>query len=328
MHLPIPDRLCHDILDYPGVVGMAKTASDAGRPVVVVKFAHERHKARCEAEDGLPRQYGDVGIRFEVSGQPTPLAALAEPRPLADRRDRFRPVPAGVSAAHVSVTAGSTSWLLSDGSTLYMASNRHIFAPLGKGVERGDPIIQPGFIDGGSDPKDTVAHLSGYVSPVDGYSADVAWAEPTDESIPTNDILEAPQPANPKVEPRVGMNVWKSGRTTGITNGPIRETELILDNVAGARMERQFTTDALSQGGDSGSPFFAQSGSESNPVGMLWGAFIKSDGTFQSSIGFPVSAVEEQTGMSVIVPQEGFGGVSRGALVVGGIAAAAYLSQR
>lgn len=331
MHLPIPDRLAHRLLDHPRVTALARGVDADGRMIVTVGVARPCDLHAVEQDPDIPDRAGDVRLVCEVMGEPKSLAEL-EPVPLENhRKTRTRPVPIGYSAGHAQVTAGTSSWLLTDGSQVFMASNRHVYAP--GDASLGDPIIQPGRIHGGSAPDDTVAKLSGFVEPHDGYRADLAWGRPLDIDVPENHIENVGIPAPSTMTPEVGMPIWKSGAMSGITTGEVKHVDIVFDNVGGARMERQFSTSAFSTGGDSGSPFYVREGGDNHPVGMLWGAFVTENGGFIGSIGSTVGSIQAHSNMEVKATPvgdvtSGEGGIGGRELVLLGGMAAIALSQR
>ncbi|MFN8374452.1 MAG: hypothetical protein U0694_16440, partial [Anaerolineae bacterium] len=94
-------------------------------------------------------------------------------------RERFRPtIPVGVSMGHYKVTAGTLGAVVRDRRTrdTLLLSNNHVFANSNE-AGAGDPILQPGAIDGGQNPADVVAKLERFV-PL-RYLEDVVTTPPT-----------------------------------------------------------------------------------------------------------------------------------------------------
>lgn len=73
-------------------------------------------------------------------------------------RSRTRPLMIGASVGHVDVPVGSIGAFVNDRETPCLLSNNHILANENRATT-GDPIVQPGIDDGGSDPADRIAHL-------------------------------------------------------------------------------------------------------------------------------------------------------------------------
>ncbi len=81
---------------------------------------------------------------------------------LQSRTDRWRPAPGGVSIGHIAITAGTLGCLVQKEGKRYILSNNHVMAN-SNDAEIGDPILQPGPTDGGSNPQDHIANLSDFV---------------------------------------------------------------------------------------------------------------------------------------------------------------------
>jgi hypothetical protein len=199
-------------------------------------------------------------IPQEVAGIRTDVIEVGDLRPLSVRTDRQRPAPGGVSLGHYKITAGTLGCVVRDRKTgaRLILSNNHVLANRNDALP-GDPILQPGPIDGGQADKDTIALLlrfqpiyfnttpptcnlaKGYASlgnilarltgsrhqiqvlrvfPTASNLVDAAVARPIDE----NDILEKNLEigtVNEETIPELGMAVCKSGRTTGYTTGTV-----------------------------------------------------------------------------------------------------------
>lgn len=77
----------------------------------------------------------------------------------ADRTERYRPAPPGVSIGHKDITAGTLGCLVQEAGSgdVFILSNNHVMANSDEG-EVDDPIYQPGVYDGGTE-EDTIATL-------------------------------------------------------------------------------------------------------------------------------------------------------------------------
>ena len=113
----------------------------------------------------------DSELRFLSIRQLGKLYRSGELSPLGDgprakeadspgnRRGRFpRPVPIGVSGGQPDVTAGTIGARVSDGRRTFALSNNHVFANRND-ASRGDNILQPGRVDGGTDPANSIGTL-------------------------------------------------------------------------------------------------------------------------------------------------------------------------
>ncbi|MFW6381435.1 MAG: hypothetical protein ACOCZ3_02720 [Bacillota bacterium] len=161
-------------------------------------------------------------------------------------------------------------------------------------ARKGDDILQPGSYDSGNQQRDVIARLERfqpiYRSSGDrpgcpvarvleemsnhflhlvrtdysfrlfkkGYHnlVDCALARPLEEDEIAGDILEIGEITGTN-EPKVGMAVKKSGRTSGLTRGKVNileaTVEIEVDQEETAVFENQFLTTPISRPGDSGS---------------------------------------------------------------------------
>lgn len=135
-----------------------------------------------------------------------------------NRRDRVSPLIAGISVGNPRVTAGTLGAVVYDRRTCQASilSNWHVLA--GDTVAAaGEPILQPGRADGGIAPRDTVATLNRFRldADMDAAIATLTGARPYDREVLGLGAISG------MVTPALGMNVSKSGRTTGLTEGVI-----------------------------------------------------------------------------------------------------------
>ncbi len=224
---------------------------------------------------------------------------------------RFRPAPGGVSTGHFNITAGTLGCLVKRDDKIFILSNNHVLANSNK-AEAGDVILQPGPHDGGAVSGDTIGKLYEFVpicfengsgrcffargiSSLFNFMAritgsgmrlfavetrqtenlvDCAIAEPVDENDVVNEILQIGTPAG-VAEGKLGMEVKKSGRTTGLTNGVIEQVHATVRVGFGAGRTALFTDQliagAMSEGGDSGSVVL---NSENEVVGLLFAGSV------------------------------------------------------
>jgi hypothetical protein len=196
---------------------------------------------------------------------------------------RIRPAEGGYSVGHHQITAGTIGTcvydLLPGGTTgsqpvhgvgipprFYILSNNHVLANTNAG-QIGDPILQPGPFDGGTDPADRIATLSRWVP--------IALEPPTPRSLHRNLVDAAIAQGQfhdldreiywtgyvrgwrRKANIPVGTVVQKTGRTTNYTTGRITAINATVDvGYGGGRVGRfvdQIILTNMSAGGDSGS---------------------------------------------------------------------------
>ena len=275
------DLYTPDLFGIDGVVGTAVGVGPDGAPVVLVYTARPGIL-------GLPMMLDGTPVRTEVTGE---FWALGD-RPRAkktdspvDRKSRFpRPVPIGVSGGQPDVTAGTIGARVSDGERTFALSNNHVFANRND-AKTGDDILQPGRVDGGTDPANSIGTLYKFERlrfcrllscPNNRVDAAIALTD--------SDNLGTSTPADGYGEPRtkpttatLGQAVQKYGRTTGLTKGLVSGLNATINvnyNTGTARFIDQIliTDGRFSQGGDSGSLVVTQSSGQDDrrPVGLLF----------------------------------------------------------
>jgi hypothetical protein len=193
---------------------------------------------------------------------------------MLDPKNRWRPSPAGVSTSRADeVSAGTFGWfVVTEDGEVYAMSNNHVWAKENQGSP-GDPIVQPGRLDGGDPEKDVIMQLYDFVpiSFTDQNTVDVAVASVNTFGDVYMSILNVGGITGKRV-PDIGEKVRKMGRSTGLTEGTI------IDNSASINVEydsgvAMFTDVVVVEGtdivsaGDSGSPVLA---SDNSFVGLLF----------------------------------------------------------
>ncbi len=165
------------------------------------------------------------------------------------RRRKLRPAPSGCSISHYAVNGRGTlgAWVEDkDTGQPLLLSCWHVIANKGMCMQ-GDPILQPGRIDGGKVPNDVVAYLerwkdvkilgsdldkckerirmalaNGIKIPIN--FVDAALARPISNDVVTNEVLGiSVDRINSAKNVKRGDKVKKSGATTGVTRGIIRD---------------------------------------------------------------------------------------------------------
>lgn len=153
------------LLAKPNVVGVAVglketegTWTDTMSLVILVQ--QKLPLTALSAVDRIPRQIDDIPTDVYEVGM---LRALQTPLPAPT--GRFRPnIPAGVSAGHHAITAGTLGAVVKDRLTgeKMLLSNNHVFANSNE-AQVGDAILQPGPADGGKNPGDKIATLERFI---------------------------------------------------------------------------------------------------------------------------------------------------------------------
>lgn len=280
-----------------------------GRIVLTLYVERKRPAAELSPEQRVDL---DVELRSEVGPGDLDVKEIGVIRALGT--DRVRPVEGGCSEGHRDITAGTGSVLVrslkSMGRTLRV-SNCHVYANSNRAA-LGDPIYQPGPYDGGTPPENIVGLLNDFV-PIQFYSSDnlvdaaVRTTQP-DELLMLRD-LGTPVGMLARDDASFGMQVVKSGRTTGVTWGTIADLDLTVEVSYGpdgtAVFEDQIlvtSLDAFSQGGDSGSAVMAQ-----DTLGRLhWvGLLFAGSGDGRQTIANHAELVAAALGVEVVAGEPG-----------------------
>jgi hypothetical protein len=203
--------------------------------------------------------------------------------------------------AHPSVTAGTLGGFVRTAGGLAVLSNNHVLAA-SDAASLGDPALQPGPYDGGTD-DDRIGALSDFVRFRDDVpnAVDAAVAV-LDEGVDVSpgDVpggpLAATVPDALEVDPDEAVE--KVGRTTGHTTGRISAVEV--DGVAvqydravhrfDDQLEIEGDAGPFSAGGDSGSVIWRSS--DRAPVALLFAGSTQGGRTGEGvTFANPLSAV-------------------------------------
>ncbi len=180
-----------------------------------------------ELQSVIPKTLDGVSIHVKESGRVRLLSFIPMDATYGNRVERLRPVPGGVSVGHPSGTAGTLTCEVIDRDTHEIIgglTNNHVAAlDWGKLHEGkvGDPVLQPGPYDGGKIETDEIGRLFRYL-PVKEEEENVIDAAVFESKYLKKEVLDVGKPSF-TVEPRVGMKVVKSGRTSGINYGRITD---------------------------------------------------------------------------------------------------------
>ncbi len=265
------------LMSRPGVVGVGLGLNPGGHTVLRILTEHA-------GVAGLPQSLDGLTVETQVTGRFTAQQALTP-------TDRWpRPVPIGVSVAHVDVTGGTLGARVQRGSssrrTYYVLSNNHVLANRNLALP-GDAILQPGPIDGGVAPADVIARLTDFQtitwSSTASNTMDAAIAEVVNGSVDLVTPLDGyGAPSKFTLSPSLNLPVMKYGRSSRLTNGTITGINyaILVDygNGQSARFINQMIITGagggyFSQAGDSGSLVVASSGYKARrAVGLLFAA--------------------------------------------------------
>jgi endonuclease G len=154
-------------------------------------------------------------LEAEYAASQVQMSAEIMEAEAVDRRDRVRPLVGGISVGNPRISAGTLGAIVWDRTDCQVSllSNWHVLCG-SRECQVGESILQPGKFDGGR-PGDEIAKLKRWRLDRD---MDAALATLVENQAYSRDILEA-DPILGIDEPRLGMSVIKSGRTTGLTEG-------------------------------------------------------------------------------------------------------------
>lgn len=270
--LEAKERNASALLARPGVVGVGVGLNADGEHVVRILLEHG-------GVSGLPRALDRVPVETVVSGM-----IMARCQMTTDHCD---PAPLGVSIGHPDVTAGTLGALVTDGEDVFILSNNHVLANVNDAMV-GDNILQPGSLDGGSDPSDTIGTLAESIAlsfgngtnAVDAAIALTTHNQVSNVALPWLDSGSYGTPTTtPVAAATPGMSVHKCGRTTGCTTGTVSSISVDVSVCYETRGPRRcvksamftnqigITDGSFSAGGDSGSLIVNNA---ADPVGLLF----------------------------------------------------------
>jgi hypothetical protein len=298
LHQTLPDFLHRRNVQACGLGYKVSNGRQLDTLSLIVSVTQKIPASQLAPEDLIPK---------EVQGLLTDVVAtgMFHAFDLLDPRARRRPAQPGISVGHYRITAGTIGLIVYRENTPLILSNNHVLANSNNALE-GDPIYQPGPADGGTS-NDRIATLSDYM-PIDfgetssdcsivntmarvlnnlarltGSShrlqaikvtpgintMDAALAMPDDPDLVKSEILGVGL-VNEAGEPVLGQRVQKMGRTTGLTQGVITQTDVTVKVNYGGRVANftdQIFADVMSSPGDSGSSILDM---ENRAVGLLF----------------------------------------------------------
>lgn len=232
-------------------------------------------------------------------------------------RRRQRPLKAGSSTGHVNVTAGTLGCFVGSRRTgekgVYLLSNNHVVADENRSA-KGDPIVQPGPLDGGKAVSDAVAVLHRFKpllknkpNVVDAGIAALAEGQSW-QQLDLSPFNSAYGKLRGLADADIGQPVAKLGRTTGFTLGRVSAIEV--DNVVvgydmgNLRFDNQIEIEAVdrpfSRGGDSGSVIMTRGG---KAIGLLFaGSENGGRGNHGLTYANPMDTVLDGLGIDLLLP--------------------------
>jgi hypothetical protein len=265
------------------VVGMGigvkwTNGKPTGKPALVVLVNQKLEKELVDAANLVPSELEEmqtdvlaVGDLFAGGGESLEVGTQT-------LGERIRPAEGGYSVGHVRITCGTIATCVYDilpggrvsppwhglgiPSRYYILSNNHVLAN-SNAATLGDPILQPGRCDGGTNPADRIATLSRFV-PINFLPSlspnfvDAAIAEGEFHDLDREIYwIGHVRGWRRRADVQVGTLVQKTGRTTNYTTGRVTAINATVNvNYGGGKVARfrdQIITTNMSAGGDSGS---------------------------------------------------------------------------
>jgi hypothetical protein len=256
-----------------------KKGEPTGEPALLALVNQKLEPGQVGRADMVPAKLQDMQTDVVAVGELFAGGGAPGAQTLAQR---IRPAEGGYSVGHIKITAGTIATCVYDilpegGATpprhgigiprqYYILSNNHVLAN-SNDANLGDPVLQPGPFDGGTDPADRIARLSRFV-PIT-FDPPVPRAQHNnlvDAAIAAGEFHDLDREIywvgyvrgwRRKSGVRVGDLVQKTGRTTNYTIGRITTINATVDVGYGggrvARFRDQIITTNMSAGGDSGS---------------------------------------------------------------------------
>jgi endonuclease G len=183
---------------------------------VRVHVVKKKREVELSAGELFPEEIQGIPVDvIEASYAPQALVSSRPETAIEGRGRRFEVVPIGVSIGCRYSTAGTLGAKVVDSKNgqEMILSNWHVL--VGRlNAEPNLSVWQPGWVDGGTNETNTIAKLTRSV--LGPY--DAAVAQLTGDREVTSRTLEG-RPIEDVGEPRLGMQVWKSGRSSGYTEG-------------------------------------------------------------------------------------------------------------
>lgn len=269
---------------------------------VVAMVDKKESKTALNGNDILPKS---------VAGTPTDVIEVGRIEALVSRTAKHRPAPGGVSIGHYMITAGTLGVAVTDNKSgaKVALSNNHVLAN-SNDADYGDPIYQPGPIDGGGvsdkiatllryapiyfgedeptcDLAEAYVRFGNWISSLAGAShkvsakkynpqavnlVDAAIAMPLTQDLLDDHIIDIGQVFG-VADGYLGMKVVKSGRTTGTTRGSITLINATVDVNYGPNKLARFTDQFISgpmSAGGDSGSLLVTDTNEPHAVGLLF----------------------------------------------------------
>lgn len=315
-----------DLLNRQNVIGVGlgyknSEGQSTGDLSLIISVSKKLPREQLSTQDLVPKALQGLLTDVVETGH---IRAFPE-----DPKIHRRPTQPGISIGHHAITAGTFGLLVQRGGDPLILSNNHVLAN-SNDAEVGDAILQPGPADGGTaddrvatlaefEPLDygqkpgecsiantmatilnTLAELTGsshrldpvQMTPGDNVM-DAALATPLSPDLVVPQILDVGLPTG-VLEPELGMDIQKMGRTTGHTQGIVTQIDVTVNVDYGGRIVKftdQVFTSRMSSPGDSGSGILDM---DRKAVGLLFA------GSDRVTIFTPIQRILDRFGITVV----------------------------
>jgi hypothetical protein len=301
---------------------------NTGEPCIVVYVPKKKPLSELKPNEIIPKRIDGKLVDIQeavfraLALMQTPVRPKVVWEDEGSRTAKYRPAVGGISVGHPAITAGTlgTGAYLPNGNRVIL-SNNHVLANCND-AEIGDDIYQPGAYDGGT-VTDKVGELFDFVPVIpegggETNEVDAAIALPTSQSdldMLIADLTDFVQTAKPAT---VGMNVTKSGRTTGVTTSVVSAIDGAIrvqyPSWIAAFVNQIIVSSGFIAGGDSGSacleiPAF---GDPTDIVGLVFA------GSDTMGIVCPIAPIVTAFDLAFTYPVDLQGVVKRNGVTVSG----------
>lgn len=328
--MAVQNQYTEILMQHSEVVGTATGLSaDGSKPAIWVLTKIKMETASLQKSIPVKNLVANGQIPAFIDGIPVVCYETGELKPLRSSSTpsghtamQTPPIQLGTSGgwgydlANGYCCAGTLGSLLTDGGSQYILSNYHVLmadiVPGGNGIvaTAGDPVIQPGLIDVScniNNAQQVASIVENWSLP--GSNVDAAIAQVVPGMVRSDGaILEIGTLSAQTVDAYIGLDVKKSGRTTGLTRGTVSALNGTVsityeDECAG---ETAFTKTFTGQiivnqkrssfldSGDSGSLMVEDEDSNPGAVGLLFA------GSSKTAIANPIDEVLTYFGMSMV----------------------------
>jgi len=263
----------YNLMRYPNVVGYSsqlmnriKKGVETAEKCIRIYVERKMPESQLRPSEIIPKSV-KLEDGKDICIDVVELGKIKKMQVQLDPKLRWRPSPSGVSTSRADENAaGTIGWFVVDeDGNVYIVSNNHVWAKENAG-SRGDPLIQPGRLDGGDPERDVIATLYDFV-PINFTGVnkvDVAIASIASFDDVYMSIINVGGVTGKRI-PNIYEKLKKMGRSTGLTEGTV------IDNNATVYVEygsgtALFTDVMIVQGinivkaGDSGSPMLTSDG--------------------------------------------------------------------